>query len=101
MSHNTCGAYTGEIGSHQLKDIGSPCWVIIGHSERREGFGMAGEPEDLCALKSKVAIDNGLKVMFLERMPIARSNICGEKRFEMRCFFCLRIKLSSVDSSYY
>jgi triosephosphate isomerase len=62
-SHTTCGAFTGEIGSHQLKDIGCT-WVIIGHSERRAGFGMAGEPEDLCALKCKVAIDNGMKVMF-------------------------------------
>lgn len=58
-----CGAYTGEIGSHQLKDIGCT-WVIVGHSERREGFGMAGEPNDLCANKCKIAVDNGLKVMF-------------------------------------
>jgi triosephosphate isomerase len=57
------GAYTGEIGAHQLKDIGCT-WVIIGHSERREGFGMAGEPEDLCAVKTKIAIESGLKVMF-------------------------------------
>lgn len=58
------GAYTGEIGSHQLADCGVE-WVIIGHSERREGFGMAGEPVDLCAKKCKVALDNGLKVMFV------------------------------------
>eukprot|EP00525_Craspedostauros_australis_P001447 CAMPEP_0198133810 /NCGR_PEP_ID=MMETSP1442-20131203/59754_1 /TAXON_ID= /ORGANISM="Craspedostauros australis, Strain CCMP3328" /LENGTH=279 /DNA_ID=CAMNT_0043794945 /DNA_START=91 /DNA_END=930 /DNA_ORIENTATION=+ len=57
------GAYTGEVGSHQLKDLGC-AWVIIGHSERRQGFGMAGEPEKLCADKCKVALDNGLKVMF-------------------------------------
>jgi len=57
------GAFTGETGSHQLKDIGCT-WVIVGHSERREGFGMAGENVDLCAEKCKVAIDNGLKVMF-------------------------------------
>lgn len=62
-AHTTCGAYTGEIGSHQLKDIGCT-WVIIGHSERREGFGMAGEPVELCAEKAKVALDNGMKVMF-------------------------------------
>ncbi len=61
--HNTCGAFTGEIGSHQLKDIGCT-WVILGHSERREGFGMPGEPDELCALKTRVALDNGLKVMF-------------------------------------
>ena len=46
-----------------LKDIGCT-WVIIGHSERREGFGMAGEPEELCAKKCKTALDAGLKVMF-------------------------------------
>lgn len=57
------GAYTGEIGSHQLTDIGCT-WVIVGHSERRVGFGMAGEPEELCAQKCKVALDNGLSVMF-------------------------------------
>jgi len=57
------GAFTGEIGSHQLADIGCP-WVIIGHSERRVGFGMAGETVELCAEKCKVALDNGLKVMF-------------------------------------
>lgn len=57
------GAFTGEIGAHMLKDLGCT-WVIIGHSERREGFGMVGEPEGLCAEKCKVALDTGLKVMF-------------------------------------
>ncbi len=57
------GAYTGETGSHQLAAMGCT-WVIVGHSERRTGFGMPGEPEDLCAQKCKAAIDNGLKVMF-------------------------------------
>lgn len=57
------GAYTGEICASQLRDVGC-VWVIIGHSERREGFGMAGEDEELCAKKLKVALDAGLKVMF-------------------------------------
>jgi triosephosphate isomerase len=57
------GAYTGEIGAHQLVDIGCT-WVIIGHSERRAGFGMEGEIPELCAEKCKVALDKGLKVMF-------------------------------------
>eukprot|EP00531_Pseudo-nitzschia_arenysensis_P003806 CAMPEP_0116147448 /NCGR_PEP_ID=MMETSP0329-20121206/17759_1 /TAXON_ID=697910 /ORGANISM="Pseudo-nitzschia arenysensis, Strain B593" /LENGTH=508 /DNA_ID=CAMNT_0003643375 /DNA_START=54 /DNA_END=1580 /DNA_ORIENTATION=+ len=62
-SNSSNGAYTGETGSHQLAAMGCT-WVIIGHSERRSGFGMTGEPEDLCAKKCKAAIDNGLKVMF-------------------------------------
>lgn len=48
------GAYTGEVSAAQLKD--TRCvWVVVGHSERREGFGMAGEPAELCAQKCKVA----------------------------------------------
>jgi len=57
------GAYTGEICASQLVDAGVT-WVIIGHSERREGFEMAGEDSDLVAKKVKVAVDAGLKVMF-------------------------------------
>lgn len=62
-SNTKDGAFTGEIGAHMLKDIGCT-WVIIGHSERREGFGMAGETVGLCAEKCKVALEKGLKVMF-------------------------------------
>ena len=58
------GAFTGETASHHLKALGVE-WVIIGHSERREGFGMVGETEELCAEKCKVAIENGLQVMFV------------------------------------
>jgi triosephosphate isomerase len=57
------GAYTGEICASQLKDLGCT-WVIIGHSERREGFGMPGEDNELVVKKVKVALDAGLKVMF-------------------------------------
>mmetsp|Transcript_32257 Transcript_32257/g.49323 ORF Transcript_32257/g.49323 Transcript_32257/m.49323 type:complete len:271 (-) Transcript_32257:166-978(-) len=57
------GAYTGETCASQLVDLGVD-WVIIGHSERREGFGMAGEDNELVAKKVKVAVDAGLKVMF-------------------------------------
>ena len=57
------GAYTGQVSALQLKDAGVE-WVIVGHSECREGFEMAGEDEELCAKKLKVALDAGLKVMF-------------------------------------
>jgi len=57
------GAYTGETSASQLKDFGIT-WVIIGHSERREGFEMEGESSELVAKKVKVALDTGLKVMF-------------------------------------
>lgn len=57
------GAYTGETSASQLKDMGIT-WVILGHSERREGFGMAGEDSELVAKKTKKALDEGMKVMF-------------------------------------
>jgi len=57
------GAFTGEICPDQLVDIGVT-WVCIGHSERREGFEMAGEDSALVAKKVKVAVDAGLNVMF-------------------------------------
>jgi len=56
------GAYTGEVCASQLKDMGVT-WVILGHSERREGFGMAGEDSELVAKKTKMALSEGLKVM--------------------------------------
>lgn len=58
-----CGAYTGEVCATQLVDMGVT-WVILGHSERREGFEMAGEDSELVAKKTKVAVDAGLKVQF-------------------------------------
>jgi len=61
--NDKCGAFTGEICASQLVDMGVT-WVILGHSERREGFGMAGEDSELVAKKVKVAVDAGLKVMF-------------------------------------
>lgn len=57
------GAQTGEVRGSQLVDLGCT-WVITGHSERREGFGMEGEPNEVCAIKTKTAIKAGLKVMF-------------------------------------
>ncbi len=36
-------------------------WVIIGHSERRT---LAGESDDLCAVKTKTALSTGMNVIF-------------------------------------
>lgn len=58
------GAFTGEVAAFQLKDIGCS-WVIVGHSERRAGFGGdSGESNEVCAKKAQVALDARLKVMF-------------------------------------
>jgi triosephosphate isomerase len=54
------GAYTGEISPKHLKDIGLE-WVILGHSERRTIF---KETDDQIIDKTKLALDNGLNVIF-------------------------------------
>jgi len=80
----TTGAYTGEVCASQLVDFGCT-WVIIGHSERREGFGMVGEDSELVARKVKVALDAGLKVMFAigekkeEREAGTTMEVCAEQ----------------------
>ncbi|CAI2378362.1 unnamed protein product [Moneuplotes crassus] len=53
------GAYTGEISSTQLVDLGVN-WTILGHSERRHIF---GESNSFVASKIKRAHDHGLNVI--------------------------------------
>lgn len=54
------GAFTGEISSDMLKDIGCE-FVIIGHSERRQYF---GEIDETVNKKIKTALTTGLKPIF-------------------------------------
>lgn len=54
------GAYTGEISSDMLKDLGSSC-VIIGHSERRS---LMHESTTSINAKIKNALESGLKVIY-------------------------------------
>lgn len=49
------GPYTGEVNGAQIKDFAD--FVIIGHSERRSGF---GEDESIIEEKIKMAIDYGI-----------------------------------------
>mmetsp|Transcript_2322 Transcript_2322/g.3964 ORF Transcript_2322/g.3964 Transcript_2322/m.3964 type:complete len:310 (-) Transcript_2322:224-1153(-) len=53
------GAFTGNITADQIKDMGVN-WTLTGHSERRTLF---GETDEVVALKTKIALDNGLNVM--------------------------------------
>jgi len=78
------GAHTGEIPAAQLVDLGVT-WVILGHSERREGFGMAGEDSELVVKKTKAALAAGLKVMLCigekkeEREAGTTMDVCAEQ----------------------
>jgi triosephosphate isomerase (TIM) len=45
-----------------LKDLGIN-WTIVGHSERRAGFGMQGESNEIVGGKAKAALSAGLCVI--------------------------------------
>ncbi len=53
------GAFTGEISSEMLSDIGAE-YVIIGHSERRQYF---GETDETVNKRLRAALLSGLKVI--------------------------------------
>ncbi|MCD6459803.1 triose-phosphate isomerase [bacterium] len=57
MSVQENGAYTGEVSSSMLKDIGCE-FVILGHSERRQYF---KESDEFINSKIKKALEYGLK----------------------------------------
>ena len=59
---NANGAYTGEISAQLLKDAGVK-WTLTGHSERRVGFGIPGETNELVGKKTAVAVKGGLNVI--------------------------------------
>lgn len=50
------GAYTGEVSSYLLKDVGCS-YVIVGHSERRQHF---GETDGLVNLKARSILRHGM-----------------------------------------
>lgn len=56
MHYETKGAYTGEVSPSMVKELCE--YVILGHSERRQGF---GETDEMVAKKVTAAIDEGLK----------------------------------------
>lgn len=70
------GAYTGNITADQLTDM-KIGWTLTGHSERRTLF---GESDADVALKTKIAVENGLNVMLCigEQLEERESGKTGE-----------------------
>ena len=50
------GAFTGDVSAEMLKDAGATL-VIVGHSERRQGY---GETDAVVAAKAAAALESGL-----------------------------------------
>mmetsp|Transcript_46753 Transcript_46753/g.104749 ORF Transcript_46753/g.104749 Transcript_46753/m.104749 type:complete len:706 (+) Transcript_46753:84-2201(+) len=60
VSKTAEGAFTGEVTTGQVKDMGMK-WVMIGHSERRSLY---GETDEDCAAKVEKSLEKDLNVMF-------------------------------------
>lgn len=57
VSEHETGAYTGEISASMLKNFHC-CYVIVGHSERRQSH---GETSEKVAAKVRVAVKHGIR----------------------------------------
>ena len=68
----TSGAYTGEVSAAMLKSA-EVCYVIIGHSERRDYFKEEGA---VLAKKVNQVLNNGMKVIFCcgEQLEVRDAN---------------------------
>jgi len=57
--HQPEGAFTGEVSTDMVKDVGAQ-WVLVGHSERRH---VIGETDVVINHKLRAALNAGLKVI--------------------------------------
>ncbi|MEP6607303.1 MAG: triose-phosphate isomerase [Burkholderiaceae bacterium] len=57
VSVHPAGMFTGDVAAEMLRDIGCE-WVIVGHSERRQGH---GESDGEVSAKAKRALEAGLR----------------------------------------
>lgn len=82
------GAYTGEVAASMVASTGAD-YVILGHSERRAYY---GETVEMLAEKTKLALENNLKVIFcigevLEEREAEKQNEVVKAQLES--VFCL------------
>ena len=81
----TSGAFTGDIAAPMLADLGAT-FVIVGHSERRDGH---GESDALVARKARAAQDAGLTAI-----------VCvGESRKEREAGWAEQVISAQIEAS--
>lgn len=79
--HEPDGAFTGEISTAMIKDLGCG-WLLTGHSERRH---VIGESDELVNAKTKAGLDAGLEVILcigetLEQRESGQTDAVNERQ---------------------
>jgi triosephosphate isomerase len=92
VSMNENGAFTGEISSKQLVDLGLN-WTLIAHSERRQFF---GDDETTIGKKIKLALANNLNIVMCIGEKLDERN---ENKTMDVCINQLRTLVSNVTDS--
>ena len=95
------GAYTGEVSAEMVKSTGAE-YVILGHSERRAYY---GETPEILKEKVKLALENGLKVIFcigevLEEREAGKQNEVVKAQLEGSLFDLTAEQFANVVLAY-
>jgi triosephosphate isomerase len=85
VSEHPSGAYTGDTAAEMLKDTGC-CWVLVGHSERRQWH---GETDAIVAAKAERALQADLR-------PIVCIGETLQQREAQQTHAVLRSQLAAV-----
>ncbi len=91
--HDGQGAYTGEVSAAMLADVGAE-WVLVGHSERRQGH---GESDELVARKFAAARAGGLTPILCVGETLAQRD-AGETRLVVARQLQAVLALSGIAS---
>jgi triosephosphate isomerase len=92
--HTGFGAYTGEISGEMLQGAGIS-WTLVGHSERRAGFGLEGESSSLVAAKTVGALTSSVNVVLCVGESLEERN--NGKTLEV-VFGQLREVVAAIDA---
>ncbi|MEO5906583.1 MAG: triose-phosphate isomerase, partial [Saprospiraceae bacterium] len=99
--HERSGAFTGEVSAEMLKSVGVE-FVIVGHSERRQGF---NETNEIIKLKLNSILDAGLKAIFccgepLEIRQSGSQNVFVRMQLEESLFHLETEQFKNVSIAY-
>lgn len=87
------GAFTGEIAPQMVRELGAG-WTLVGHSERRTGF---GETDEVVAHKCAAALSVGLKPILCVGENLAEREAGSAEAVVLRQLGAIVARLGAED----